>query len=374
MKKEYVRGMANATLPRFHSLMNRLLAEKPIRLTQRENELTHTVNLVERILPDENSEKLVSRLVKIAHAQVKEGDLITGMRMLKELARYYIDDDFSRIPSELGEQIILETRLLARTWFLAVALDICRENVAEFEESFKRLGIGTGELHDYGTRRPFFFLSAPVAGLGLTGEISDLVPLGVVVENCGFSTLEISSSQAASDIKLREAIKFSISRWDETKRKEMGISDNRLTDNQIAHRIKFVMEEMGLSPILSMLPSLQPFGSGIYSPLDVPLKITEIKRIITGGFSQGLSLSVEFIMFNNSSDHKGHAASKEFFISNEFVRRLVGERQRPYILTEKGERLIRGILEEIGKAEFKEEQEGITGGPTILLPGPNQTL
>ncbi len=49
-----------------------------------------------------------------------------------------------------------------------------------------------------------------------------------------------------------------------------------------------------------------------------------------------------------------------------------GTRTTPSVVafTEKGERLIRGVLEEIGKAEFKEEQEEIAGGPTILLPGP----
>jgi hypothetical protein len=206
--------------------------------------------------------------------------------------------------------------------------------------------------------------------LGLTGEIIDLVPLGAVAENCGDGTFEMSASQAASNIKLRAAVQFALSRFDEAKKQELGISKTGLTTTQFAHRLKFLMDELGLAIALSMLPSMQMFGQCAYSPIDWPIKLRELRQLTTEGLGKELRFSPDFIIYSNSSDHEGHISARESLLSLGFISRVVGKVPLVYILTEKGENLIRAVLGEIGRSEFRETQEELPGGPKPILNAP----
>jgi len=288
--------------------------------------------------------------MKNALLWLERGVPLGAVEDLENVARAYLNDDNGTIPRELGREALRSLEVISRAWAVASALEYSEMRISDFLPYFRSAKVFAeeGEIH---------WPLVAIAMLGITGGLSDLPTIGIVARGVKESSTEDHATKASNQIKIMAALEIGLRLLDGAKRDGLGIQDLQGMDAQLAHALKYLFNEMGIARALSMLPSMRKYGQGTYREyIDSAGRCHDPERdALIKLVHEGLSQKVRMLDLSDEYWDITHAA--EFLLRHGIIQKVAGTHE--YMLSEKGEMLVRAIIAEAVRGEFGERESEI---------------
>ncbi|MFH1221469.1 MAG: hypothetical protein V1492_00100 [Candidatus Micrarchaeota archaeon] len=275
---------------------------------------------------------------------LERGDWYPAHSAFSTVARRYLCDEEQKVQVSLGEQAIWHARTIARAWAVAHASEYAELGLDEFKPFQK------GRFYDGHYDRELIKWSAlAVHTLEKIGELQDLPVIRIIGRECGEGCMEGYCTTASNQIRLLEGLRITLSQLEKKDREQMALPAN-LTDEQLAYRLSFIMNTLGLSRLFAYHPSMALFGQGLYGVVSPIFEKEKLQELMRNGLE--IKFTLDRRHYHSGMDVWGLDAAASFARKNKLVEK-VGQ-HGDCVLTPKGKELIKALVQQIAEIKIRE--------------------
>ncbi len=275
-------------------------------------------------------------IVKILQEPLDSKKLFIIQSILEILLQTYLTSGNGIISSEVSTPAIRLAERIARLGAVASASELLDLETSQFS-MFRK--IRHGIIEDTIEHPSLVTLET----LEKIGGLQDVIPIEVVRTAEDLSEYATTASRR---IMLRDPLRMILSNLFSAG-SETHMAKDRLTDYQLAYRLSFLMEELGLGTLIMALPQMQQFGVRNEYMLDGD-----------GQFDQQLEIALEKHArltpnwVGTGIDSSGFRTARQFALSEGIVNE---GSDGDLTLTEKGKCIIRKLMYLIAEMEIRLE-------------------